>query len=119
MQWFMKCLNQYADFSGRARRQEYWMFSLFYMIFIIGSVVLDLIVTSVLGSGMPIFTVLLVLGLMIPSLSVMVRRLHDTDRSGWWCLVTLVPFVGSFILLFFLCVEGTQGINRFGSNPKG
>jgi uncharacterized membrane protein YhaH (DUF805 family) len=48
-----------------------------------------------------------------------VRRLHDTDRSGWWCLVTLVPFVGSFILLFFLCVEGTQGINRFGSNPKG
>jgi uncharacterized membrane protein YhaH (DUF805 family) len=112
MQWFMKCLNQYADFSGRARRQEYWMFSLFYMIFVAAAVIVDVILS------MPIFTLLFMLGVMIPSLSVMVRRLHDTDRSGWWCLVTLVPFVGGFILLFFLCVEGTQGVNRFGSNPK-
>lgn len=119
MQWFMKCLNQYADFSGRARRKEYWMFSLFYTLCIIATLVLDGILVSLTNSSMPIITILFVLAMTIPSLSVMVRRLHDTDRSGWWFLVTLVPLVGGFIFLFFLCVDGTLGSNRFGSNPKG
>jgi uncharacterized membrane protein YhaH (DUF805 family) len=119
MEWFKKCMNQYADFSGRARRKEYWMFSLFYFLSIIGTLVVDVILMSVIGSSMPFITILFMLAVAVPSLSVMVRRLHDTDRSGWWFLVTLVPFVGSFILLFFLCVDGTVGENRFGPNPKG
>lgn len=119
MEWFKKCMNQYADFSGRARRKEYWMFSLFYFLFIIGTLIVDGILMSVVGLSVPLITILFMLAMAVPSLSVMVRRLHDTDRSGWWFLVTFIPFVGSFILLFFLCVDGTAGENRFGESPKG
>ncbi len=119
MEWFKKCMNQYADFSGRARRKEYWMFSLFYFLFIISALVVDGILMSLIGSSVPFITVLFMLAMIVPSLSVMIRRLHDTDRSGWWMFISLVPLVGGFICLFFLCVDGTLGSNRFGPNPKG
>ncbi|MEY4517021.1 MAG: hypothetical protein RL180_1367 [Pseudomonadota bacterium] len=118
MEWFMKCINQYTDFSGRARRKEYWMFYLFYFIFLILTVIVDIILMALIGNSMPLLTVLFVLGTFVPFLAVTIRRLHDTDRSGWWMLITFVPLVGGFIFLFFTCVEGTLGANRFGANPK-
>ena len=106
-------LQNYANFSGRARRQEFWMFVLLQLIaffvagFVDGMLGLPMVVTGIVG-----------LGLLIPALSVTVRRLHDTDRSGWWILVSLVPFVGGLILFVFQVLEGTPGPNRFGPNPK-
>lgn len=93
MEWFKKCMNQYADFSGRARRKEYWMFSLFYFLFIISALVVDGILMSLIGSSVPFITVLFMLAMIVPSLSVMIRRLHDTDRSGWCMFISLVPLM--------------------------
>jgi uncharacterized membrane protein YhaH (DUF805 family) len=114
MNWYLDVLKKYAVFSGRARRQEYWMFYLFY---IIVAVVLG-IVDGVLGTG-GILGLLYVLGTLLPLFGVSIRRLHDTDRSGWWLLIGLVPAVGAIVLLVFFVLDSTPGENRFGSNPKG
>lgn len=106
-------LQNYADFSGRARRQEFWLFFLLVLIAFPVAMGIDSFII-----GMPALTALLGLGLIIPNLSVSVRRLHDTDRSGWWILLNLVPFGGLILLIFFI-MEGTPGPNRFGPNPKG
>ena len=97
MKYYIEGLKKYAEFEGRARRKEYWMFILFYFIFTIAAVVLD----EILGSEPVIYTVY-VLVLILPYLAVTVRRLHDTDRSGWWILITLVPIIGAIVLLVFL-----------------
>jgi len=126
MQWYLKVLKQYADFNGRARRTEFWMFTLFSAI---ASIVLALIDTligtaSVYGSGSAytfspgLLQGLYALAVLIPSLAVTVRRLHDTDRTGWWVLIGLVPFVGGIVLLVFMCLEGTRGPNQYGMDPK-
>lgn len=121
LDWMLMPLRRYADFSGRSRRKEYWMFTLGV---VIATLVLA-IVEGVLGlSGMvagvygPIST-LFFLGLIVPSIAVQVRRMHDLDKSGWWVLIALIPFIGSIVLLVFMCLEGTRGENRFGSDPKG
>ena len=114
MKEFIDCIkNKYVCFSGRARRREYWMFYLFYTIFYIAAGVID----AVLGTL--VVTPLYVLGLMLPSLGVFFRRLHDTGRSGWWWLIGLVPFVGGIILLVFMCLDSQPGENQYGPNPKG
>jgi uncharacterized membrane protein YhaH (DUF805 family) len=114
-------LKRYADFSGRSRRKEYWMFLLGV---IIAAVILS-IVEGVLGmQGMvggvygPL-TLLLILGIIIPGIAVQVRRFHDQDKSGWFVLLGLIPFVGGLIVLVFMLLEGTKGPNRFGPDPKG
>ena len=105
-------LQNYADFSGRARRQEFWMFFLF-------QIIATAVAMGIDGAiGMPAMTAVVGLGLLIPAISVTVRRLHDTDRSGWWILVGLVPFIGGIALFVFYVLEGTPGPNRFGPNPK-
>jgi len=96
MQYFLEALNKYADFSGKASRQEYWMFVLFYLIIYIGLVVVE----SILGTAF--LTLLYSLGLFIPSISIATRRLHDTDRSGWWQLIVLIPIIGFVVLIVFL-----------------
>lgn len=102
--------NHYFDFKGRATRQQYWMFVLFYFIL---SIVIG-IIGAILGETVQgILSTLLTLGLFLPSLGLGVRRLHDTDRSGWWFLVGLVPFIGGLVLLVFFCLPGTEGENRF------
>lgn len=113
MDWFLLALKKYATFSGRSRRKEYWMFTLFYIIFAIGVAILDAILGSpgVLGA-------ILALGLFLPSLSVAVRRLHDTGRSGWWFLIAFLPIIGFFVLLYFMVQEGHAGDNAYGANPK-
>lgn len=112
MQWFVKVMQNYAVFDGRARRTEYWMYTLFCIIFSIVANIIDAII------GYPIFSFLFGLAVLIPSLAVGVRRLHDTDKSGWWMLIALVPFIGAIVLLVFFCMEGTRGPNRFGPDPK-
>ena len=117
MYYFIKCLKQYADFKGRARRKEFWFFQLFCLLFGIGLLaVLFLIgMKSEAAEG-----VLNVIGIafILPNLAVMVRRLHDTDLSGWWALLYLVPLLGTLLLFIFACLEGTRGSNRFGPDPK-
>jgi len=113
MNWFIEVVKKYAVFSGRARRKEYWMYTLFYVIFAIVAGIVDAVLF-----GSQILTLVLALGLLLPSLGVAVRRLHDTGRSGWWILIGLVPLVGGIVLLVFLCLEGEAGSNKYGHNPK-
>jgi uncharacterized membrane protein YhaH (DUF805 family) len=106
------CLTQYAGFAGRARRSEYWWFALFAFVVYVVAALLDAVV------GAQVFSVVAGLGLLLPSIAVGVRRLHDTGRSGWWWLIGLVPFVGGIVLLVFACLDGEPGPNRFGPSPK-
>lgn len=102
--------KQYINFEGRATRQQYWMFILFYFVL---SIIVS-ILGSILGQTVyKILNVLVTLGLFLPTLSIGVRRLHDTDRSGWWFLIALLPFIGSIVLLVFFCLPSTEGENRF------
>jgi len=105
------CLNKYADFSGRARRSEYWWFALANFL---GGIALS-IVDGVLGTGFlsPIWS----LALLLPSLAVGARRLHDLDKSGWWLLLAFIPVIGVIILIVWFATQGTRGPNRFGPDP--
>ena len=114
MSWFVKCLQNYVTFSGRARRKEFWMFYLFYTIF--GLVIC--FIQGLAGMEDPMLLGIYVLAMCLPAISVLVRRLHDTDKSGWWFWIALVPLVGGIVLLVFECMEGTKGDNRFGPDPK-
>jgi uncharacterized membrane protein YhaH (DUF805 family) len=119
MNWFVTALKNYAVFSGRSRRSEYWYFGLFYLIFYGAAAVVDVMIGSFeRTSGIGVCTAILALALLIPSISVTVRRLHDTGRSGWWILIGFIPLVGGIILLVFLCQDSEPGANRFGGNPK-
>ena len=130
MRWMIMPLRRYADFSGRSRRLEYWSFVLFIFLATFGSifvsVLLDGLITAVVGHGsvsvVIAVSLLLVLGLgwlalIIPWFAVLVRRLHDTDRSGLWLLLWLLPF-GGFVILVFLLIEGTNGPNSYGPDPR-
>ncbi len=113
MNWYLEVLKKYAVFSGRARRKEYWMFLLFSMLIAIGIGIIE----GIIGSP-GIIGLLYSFAVLIPSLAVSVRRLHDTDRSGWWLLVAFVPFIGGLVLLVFMLLDSTPGQNSFGANPK-
>lgn len=121
--WFMICVTQkFADFNGRSRRKEYWMFILVGVIInIILSVIehaIGLTFTVGPGAAIGILSSLFGLALLVPNIAAGVRRLHDTGRSGWFLLLALVPFVNLY-LLYLLIVDSTPGENRFGPNPKG
>jgi uncharacterized membrane protein YhaH (DUF805 family) len=105
------CFSKYATFDGRAARPEYWYFALF--VFIV-DLVLQALERTGLGYIAIIANVLFSLAVLLPSIAVGVRRLHDIDRSGWWLLIGLVPIVGVILLLVWACMRGTQGANRFG-----
>lgn len=114
MNYYIGCWKKFAEFSGRARRTEYWMFILFNFIVSLGVGLVD----ALLGTG-GILGGLYNLAVLIPSFAVCARRLHDTDRSGWWMLIGLIPIIGWIILLVFLVTDSKPGANRFGANPKG
>jgi len=119
MNWFIAVLKKYATFSGRAQRAEYWFFVLFYILIFIGLTIID----SVTGTLNPLYGFgllggLFALSMLIPSIAVGVRRLHDTGRSGWWMLLALVPLIGGIILLVFFCLDSQPGDNAHGPNPK-
>ena len=110
------CLSRYVQFSGRAPRSEYWYFVLFTIIISVTANIIDAII---FGLGYSILSPIASLGLFLPGLAVLVRRLHDTDRSGWWWLLALVPIIGIIIVLVWICTRGTQGPNRYGPDPLG
>ncbi len=119
MQWFMTALQKWADFSGRARRREYWFFVLIYVVIYIVLTVVDTMVGLLnAATGIGILGGLFALAMLIPGISVAVRRLHDTDRSGWWLLLALVPVIGAIVLIVFYLLDSQPGENRFGPNPK-
>ncbi len=148
MKWYIRVLKKYATFSGRARRKEFWMFYLFHIIIIFAFLLVDayLDTPTVFLDDIPsLLATIYILGTLLPYLSVTVRRLHDTDRSGWWILITIIPninilfipiinIVGTFVLLLFFLVQviyiigiivlfvflvqDSDAMNVRGPNPK-
>jgi uncharacterized membrane protein YhaH (DUF805 family) len=119
MNWFIIALKKYAVFTGRARRAEYWYFSLFMFLLSIVVMFLDwtLGFSKTFGS-LGVLSAILGLATLLPALAVTVRRLHDTGRSGWWILIGLVPLVGGIVLLVFYVQDSQPGENQYGPNPK-
>jgi len=112
LHWYTDVLKRYTEFSGRASRQEFWMFTLFNVIvYVLVSIVGNII-------HLPFLIGIYGLAVLLPSLAVEIRRLHDTDRSGWWIFIGLVPAIGGIWLLVLLCLSGTPGANRFGPAPE-
>ncbi|CAN5140536.1 DUF805 domain-containing protein [soil metagenome] len=122
-------LKKYAEFTGRARRSEYWLFTLFIVIvevvyFILSGVTGNLAGAAGTGQFNPIgmvlagLYVLFILAILVPSIAVGFRRLHDTNRSAWWLLIAFIPLIGGIVLLIFNILPGTVGANRFGPDPK-
>jgi len=108
--------SNYAKFRDRAARSEFWWFQLFIVLGGLVAAVLDLLANSdVLGGG-PLAT-LFYLATLIPALAVSVRRLNDTDSSGWWLLLGLIPLIGMIVLIVWWCLQGSKGYNRFGVDP--
>jgi uncharacterized membrane protein YhaH (DUF805 family) len=119
MNWYLKVLKQYADFSGRARRKEYWMFVLFNMIFAIVAMILDNVLgIAIEGIGYGPLYGLYILAMLIPGLAVAVRRLHDVGKSGWMFFIVLIPLIGAIWLLVLMVTDSQQGTNKWGQNPK-
>jgi uncharacterized protein (TIGR02145 family) len=119
MKWYLKCLKQYADFSGRARRKEFWMFVFFNLIFAFVAADIDRLV----GTANPelsygVFYVLYSLAVFVPGLAVGVRRLHDVGKSGWFLLIALIPLIGPIWLLVLLVTDSNSEYNQYGPNPK-
>ncbi len=119
MKWYLKVLKQYADFSGRARRKEYWMFVLFNMCFTFLAMILDNVLGIAIDTvGYGPFYMLYSLAVTIPSVAVGVRRLHDIGKSGWMFLIVLIPIVGFIWLIALMTFDSKQGANKWGDNPK-
>ena len=131
MEYMIMPLKRYADFRGRSRRQEYWMFALGLTIVTILALVLmfglgaavsgggtDGDSLGIFGGTMGILLLLFFLAILVPSIAVQVRRFHDQDKSGWFVLLGLIPYVGGLVVFVFMCIEGTPGPNRYGPDPK-
>lgn len=130
MEWMVLPLKRYADFNGRSRRMEYWMFTLFqvilYIVLGVAAVILFGAGETTAGSDVgalfasPVFLVIVFAGLamLVPSIAVQVRRFHDQDKSGWLVLLGLIPYIGGLIVFVFMLLEGTRGENRYGPDPK-
>ena len=116
MDLIIGCVTQkFATFSGRARRKEYWLFYLAWFILAVIAFGIDMVI------GSPVIEIGVVgiinVALICPSLAVSVRRLHDTNRRGWWLLMYLIPFIGAIWLIVLFCFKGTEGENQFGPDP--
>jgi uncharacterized membrane protein YhaH (DUF805 family) len=119
MSWYLEVLKKYAVFSGRARRMEYWMFVLFNIIIIVVLALIDYLTgTFSPRAGVGLLGGLYSLAVLIPSIAVTVRRLHDTGRTGWWILIGLIPVIGNIVLLIFMVLDSEPGANEYGPNPK-
>ena len=105
-------LKNYINFSGRSIRSEFWYWQLF---LVIGGLVAELI-DAMTGSRISVLNLLFWLVTLIPGLAVMVRRLHDTDRTGWWLLLVIIPLIGEIVLIVWWCTKGTKGYNSFGAD---
>ena len=119
MNWYLEVLKKYAVFNGRARRKEYWYFVLFNTLISIVLAIIDGLTGSFsLEVGMGLLGGIYALAVLIPSIAVSVRRLHDTGHSGWWILIALVPLIGAIVLLVFMVQDSHPDENQYGPNPK-
>ena len=119
MSWYLAVLKKYAVFSGRARRKEYWFFILFNLIITIVLTMIDGAMGGLGEGGIGILSGIYSLAVFLPSLAVTIRRLHDTDRTGWWFLIAFIPLIGAIVLLVFMVLDGTPAANQYGPDPKG
>ena len=120
MNWFLVVLKKYATFSGRAQRAEYWYFLLFSTLIVIALSVIDGMTGSYNeDTGWGLLSGLYSLAVLLPSIAVGARRLHDTSRTGWWLLIGLIPVIGTIVLIVFFAQDSTPGDNTYGPNPKG
>jgi len=119
MEKAIECFTKnYANFSDRASRSEYWLFCLLIFIAtIVLSIIDGLTGTYNIKSGHGLLNTIFSLAAFIPSIAVSVRRLHDVNKSGWWLLISLIPIIGAIWLLVLYCTKGTEGDNEFGSDP--
>ncbi|KLV08835.1 membrane protein [Photobacterium aquae] len=124
MNWYIAVLKKYAVFNGRARRQEYWYFLLFNVLI---AVCLSLIDTYIINPllGIPagteeggLLSSVYSLAVLVPSIAVGVRRLHDIGKSGWWLLISLIPLIGVLVLVYFFVQDSHPEANEYGPNPK-
>ncbi|MGF1736303.1 DUF805 domain-containing protein [Photobacterium satsumensis] len=119
MNWYLHVLKNYAVFKGRAQRQEYWYFFLFNIVI---SVALSMIDSALgnpgAGEGAGLIGTIYSLVILIPSIAVGVRRLHDTGRTGWWMLIGLIPLIGWLVLVYFFVQDSQPAVNEYGPNPK-
>ena len=118
MNWYLAVLKKYAVFSGRAQRKEYWMFVLFNIIIAIVLGIIEEVIGLSSEPGQGILTNIYSLAILLPSLAVGVRRLHDIGRTGWWLLIGLIPIIGVIVLLVFAVQDSQPGTNQYGPNPK-
>ncbi|CAA6814111.1 MAG: DUF805 domain-containing protein [uncultured Sulfurovum sp.] len=115
MNYFLDVIqNKYAQFSGRATRSEYWYFTLFFIIAYVVAAIIDGLIVGL--TGFPILTLVVALGLLVPSIAVGIRRLHDINKSGWWMLLSLIPLI-SLVLIAFFVIDSKED-NVYGPNPK-
>ena len=120
MNWFILALKKYAVFSGRSQRSEYWFFVLFYLLISVALSIADWLLGMYSTSAqVGLLSGVFSLAMVVPSIAVAARRLHDTDRSGWWQLIVLLPLVGVIVLIVFLAQDSKPGQNQYGPNPKG
>ncbi|NVO09792.1 MAG: DUF805 domain-containing protein [Bacteroidales bacterium] len=119
MNWYLQVLKKYAEFNGRARRKEYWMFALFNIIFLIVAMIIDNVAKTTIGE-LPygLFYFVYAFAVLIPGLAVGVRRLHDVGKSGWMMFLIFIPIIGGIWLLVLFCMDGVIGQNEYGANPK-
>ena len=119
MHWYVDVLKKYADFSGRARRSEYWFFALFNTIVMLALLFIGWLIDgdAAQGPGQWLYFLYL-LAVLLPSLAVNVRRLHDIGKSGWYVLIALIPFIGPILVLIWHCMDSDPGTNQYGPNPK-
>lgn len=119
MNWYLEALKKYAVFQGRSRRKEYWFFALFNIII---SIVLSFIDVAAgifsPATGIGLLSGLYALIILIPGISVTVRRLHDTGRTGWWLFIVFIPVIGLIVLLVFMVLDSDSTENAYGANPK-
>jgi uncharacterized membrane protein YhaH (DUF805 family) len=119
LSWYLEVLKKYAVFDGRARRKEYWMFFLINLVISVVLIAIDYSIgTFSPQTGAGLLQGLYSLAVLIPSIAVTVRRLHDTDRTGWWILIGLIPVIGGIVLLIFMVLDSEPEANEYGPNPK-
>jgi len=119
MNWYLEVLKKYVVFNGRAKREEYWYFVLFNIIIGIVLTVIDAVTGSFSPeTGTGLLGGIYSLAVLLPTIAVSVRRLHDTGRSGWWLLISLVPLIGPIVLLIFMAQNSKPGQNQYGVNPQ-
>jgi uncharacterized membrane protein YhaH (DUF805 family) len=119
MKWYLHCWRHYADADGRAGRPEFWYFTLFHALVLLSLVIID----NLLGLfgptvGIGVLSGIYMVAAAIPSICVGVRRLHDTNRSGWWVLLSILPYIGALILYILLALRSTDGENDYGGEPN-